>query len=647
VGSSRYNFNPVNFLVTPFNRYSLAATGRYDISDAIRLKILANYVDSEQVVNLAPTPATGITVNPTLSPFIMANGACGVASCHPDLLAALNSRPDPDAPFTFNRRFSETGPRIGTFRSKNALLRGTLSGPLAHGFNWDLTASWGKTDAAVSADGNINNTAVQQGLAGCPLGALPGCVPIDIFGPNTLDADMLSFVRIDTKETRRFDQVRIAGNITGNLIELPAGPLGIAIGAEARTDRGQNRVDDAQRTGNIYGFNAVQDTRGKVNVKELYGEVRVPILADLPFVHELSVEAGARYSDYSSVGGRFNWKLGAQFAPVDWLKLRAIYNKAARAPSVIELFQNGDQGFPAYNDFCNAAGRTAAETAICQAQAPLVDFSAFQQVNAQVQAFAFGNPSLSEETASTYTLGAVLTPNLGLGRFSMTVDYYNIKIKDVITVQGANFWLGQCVASGSAASPDCLRIVRDPATGQILSVNTSVANASQFTTSGVDAALNFTVPFADLGLGIPGRLRVQELVSWLDELKFSETGINFAGRTGVGIGGTFPEWKSTLTVAYDSDDFTAQVRWNYQSDVEDVAFCVDCAPDVPGLSYFDLSLRKSIGDNFELTGIVNNLFNQKARKTVGGFLAEGGVDAAYWNPVILGRYFTIQGKVKL
>jgi hypothetical protein len=284
VGSSRYNFNPVNFLVTPFNRYSLAATGRYDISDAIRLKILANYVDSEQVVNLAPTPATGITVNPTLSPFIMANGACGVASCHPDLLAALNSRPDPDAPFTFNRRFSETGPRIGTFRSKNALLRGTLSGPLAHGFNWDLTASWGKTDAAVSADGNINNTAVQQGLAGCPLGALPGCVPIDIFGPNTLDADMLSFVRIDTKETRRFDQVRIAGNITGNLIELPAGPLGIAIGAEARTDRGQNRVDDAQRTGNIYGFNAVQDTRGKVNVKELYGEVRVPILADLPFL---------------------------------------------------------------------------------------------------------------------------------------------------------------------------------------------------------------------------------------------------------------------------------------------------------------------------------------------------------------------------
>ncbi len=73
----------------------------------------------------------------------------------------------------------------------------------------------------------------------------------------------------------------------------------------------------------------------------------------------------------------------------------------------------------------------------------------------------------------------------------------------------------------------------------------------------------------------------------------------------------------------------------------------DCAPDVPGLSYFDLSLRKKIGDNFELTGIVQNMFNQKAKKTVGGYFAEGGTDVAYWNPVILGRYFTIQAKVKM
>ncbi len=694
VGSSRFNFNPLNYLITPYNRWNMALTGRYDISDAIRLKLVANYTDSEQEVNLAPTPATGIVVDPTLNPFIVAGGACddpatlAGESCHPDLLAALNSRtfftgtlsngtefgsltvcqnfdgPDPGTapdgntctaqsgaarPFTIDRRFAETGPRVGIFENKTATLRGTLSGPLAHGFNWDATLSYGRTDELVSANGNINRTAVAQGLAGCTgIGILPGCVPIDIFGAGTLDEAMISFVRVDTKEKRFFDQARVAANITGNLVDLPAGPVGIAVGAEARTDRGEVRVDDAQRNGDIYGFNAVQDQKGKINVREIYGEVRVPILADLPFVHEFSVEAGARYSDYSSVKGLFNWKAGAQWAPVDWLKFRAIYNKAARAPSVFELFQNGDQGFPSYTDPCaSGAFQDPGAVAICQAQLPAIDFSSLVQNNQQVQAFAFGNPNLAEETANTYTIGAVLTPNLGLGRFSATIDYYNIKIKDVVTAQGAQFWIDACYINGIADA--CDRIVRSTETGEIVSVDTARVNGGTFKTSGVDGGLNFSVPFNDIGLGIGGRLRVQEVISWLDKIDFG-TGVNLAGATGGGIGGAFPEWKSTLTVAYDSDDFTAQGRWNWQSDLEDAVFCNpgdDCAPKVPGLSYFDLSLRKSIGNNFELTGIVQNLFNQKARKTVGGAPAEGGVDVAYWNPVILGRYFTLQGKVKL
>ena len=628
VGSSRFNFNPLNYLVTPYTRYNITGTARYDINDSIRFKVIANYVDSEQTVNLAPTPATGIVV-PFDSPLIPA-----------DLAIALASRPDPTAPFVVNRRFAETGPRIGIFNNKTQTLRGTLSGPLAHGFNWDATASYGKSSADIQAKGNINFTAVQQGLNGCPTASLPGCVPLDIFGPNTIDADMLSFVQIDTQERRVFDQVRVAGNITGNLVELPAGPVGIAVGVEARTDRGSVVVDDAQRTGNIYGFNAVQNQRGKVNTKEVYGEIRVPILADMPFFHELSVEAGARYSDYSSVGGLFNWKLGAQWSPVEWIKFRGIYNKAARAPSIVELFQNGDQGFPSYSDPCNFDNPNQ-PLAACQADAPGVDFSTFGQTNVQVQAFAFGNPGLAEETAKTYTIGAVLTPNLGLGRFSATVDYYNIRIDDIIRGFGAQFFLDACYNDGDPAA--CARIQRDTATGQVTAVNTATGNQGTFKTSGVDGSLNFVVPFADIGLGIPGRLRLQEQISWLDKIDFG--GGNFAGFSGGGIGGTFPEWKSTFTVAYDSSDFTAQVRWNYLSETEE-AFGLDENPKLPALSYFDLSLRKKIGDNFELTGIMNNVFNAKAKQTPAG---DSGprVNSTYYNPIILGRYFTIQGKVKL
>ena len=670
IGSTRYNFNPVNYLITPYERWNMALTGRYDISDAIRLKIVANYTDSSQEVALAPTPATNISItDPLTNVFIMDNGACGAVSCHPDLLAALESRPTPDAPFLMHRRFSETGPRVGIFQNKTATLRGTLSGPLAHGFNWDATLSYGRSDQIVFGNGSINFTAVQQGLnagamvdpdgagpalaapACAGVGILPGCLPIDIFGPGTLTPEMVSFVQIDTKETRRFDQARITGNITGNLVDLPAGPLGIAVGVEARTDRGVNRVDDAQRQGNIYGFNSVQDTRGKINVKEIYGEIRIPLLADLPFIHEFSLEGGARYSDYSSVGGLFNWKLGAQWAPVNWLKFRAIYNKAARAPSVIELFQNGDQGFPSYADPCNDPPGVEvldpATLAICQSEAPGFNFTGFQQANSQVQAFAFGNPSLSEETARTFTIGAVLTPNIGLGRFSATVDYYDITIKDVVQTQGAGYWINQCYSGADPGA--CARSERDSTTGNILFVNTSVVNGSEFKTSGVDVQVNYAVPFADVGLGIPGRFRFQTILSWLDNLQFSEGGFNYAGAAAAGIGGSFPEWKATTTFAYDSDDFTAQLRWNWMSDMDDVGWDNDrnISPDVDGLNYFDLSLRKSIGNNFELTGIVQNLFNQKAKSTVGGVFAEGGVDVSYWNPVILGRMFTIQGKVKL
>jgi outer membrane receptor protein involved in Fe transport len=281
------------------------------------------------------------------------------------------------------------------------------------------------------------------------------------------------------------------------------------------------------------------------------------------------------------------------------------------------------------------------------------NFAGFDENNAQVEAYAFGNGDLSEETASTFTLGAVLTPNLGLGRFSATVDYYDIDIKDYVIALGAQTFLNRCRDTANPNSPECLRIHRDPVTGQVDNVDTTIANEGRLKTSGIDVGLNYSVPFSDLGLGIGGRLRVQELLSWVDSFDFN--GFELAGTSGGGIGGTIPEWKSTLTVAYDSDDFTAQMRWNYQSDVQDVAWCSlsqygedeACAPDIDGLSYFDLSLRKSIGNNFELTGIVQNLFNQKAKVSSGGFFAEAGVDVAYWNPVILGRQFMISGKVKL
>jgi outer membrane receptor protein involved in Fe transport len=630
-GSSRYNFNPANLLQTPYERLMLTATGRYEITDNIRLKVLANYADTSQTVNLAPTPATGISI-PFNSPLLPA-----------DLRTALASRPNPTAPFTYARRFSETGPRVGIYDSKTFVLRGTLSGKINDDWNWDATLSYGKVDALATSLGNINRTAVTQGLNGCPVGSLPGCVPVNIFGANTLTPAMLSFVRIDTKEARDFEQVRAAANVSGSLFKLPYGDVQVALGGEVRTDRGTVTVDDAQRTGNIYGFNAVQSQNGTINVKEGYGEIRIPLLAEIPFFHDLSVEAGARYSDYSTIGSLFNWKAGAQWAPISWMRFRGIYNRAARAPAIVELFQNGDQGFPSYVDPCNAVGRTAQALAICSAQTPAFaaagGYTGFTQNNSQVEAFAFGNPNISEERAETYTLGTVLTPKVGFGTLSLTVDYYDIKIENLITTLGAGYFITQCYVQNVSSA--CDRIRRNTGTGQIDAINTATGNQGTLTTSGIDAGLNLVLPFDQFGLS--GRLRLQEVFTWVRS--FKSDGTEFSGRSSGGNGGARPAYKSTLTAAYDLDELTIQGRWNFVSRVtEDFGLPVN--PVTPTLSYFDLQIRQGITDKFDLTFIVNNVLDAKAKRTPNGYFDQGGVDTTWYAPIIFGRSYTIAARAR-
>ena len=217
---------------------------------------------------------------------------------------------------------------------------------------------------------------------------------------------------------------------------------------------------------------------------------------------------------------------------------------------------------------------------------------------------------------------------------------------------GVNTIQAQCVASGDVNSEVCQRIVRDQVTGQIFSINTTINNEGRLKTSGIDVGINYSVPFSDIGLGIGGRLRVQELLSWLD--KFDFNGTDFAGTSGGGIGGTIPEWKSTLTVAYDSDDFTAQMRWNWQSDLDDVAFSAasqigedKTAAEHPGPELLRPVAAQVDRQQLRVDGYRPEPVQPEAQEDGLRLHREGGVDYTYWSPVILGRYFTIQGKVKI
>jgi len=666
-GSSRYNYAPDNYLIIPAERFNITTTGTYDITDNIKAKVFLSYVNSAQEVQLAPTPATGLTVTltPNMQALIKANA--------PDLWIALQSRPTPLAPFTMDRRMSEVGARHAWNDDQAFTLLTTVDGDFNDNWSWSVTASYGQTFDHTRSINSTNRTALSQGLAGCqtaagaPLGAsaLPGCVPLDIFGPGTLTDAMVDFLSVTNFTDTNIDETRIAGFVRGDLFELPAGPVSSVFGAEYRETNLVFDVDNEQRTGNMYGFNAIQPSTGSVQVTELYAEVAVPLIKDQPLAYYLGLEAGYRYSDYSTVGSVATFKVGGEWAPVEWLRFRAMYNEATRAPSVIELFQAGDQGFPAYTEPCRqtAVASNPALQAFCISQGvPAAAYPGFVANNSQVQAFAFGNPNLTPETAKTFTGGLVFQPDwFPVGDFRATVDYYHIEITDVILPLGATYWIGQCYKAPYGGNPAaCARIVRDHVTGQIYSVDTTVANAGVLGTSGIDFQFEWTTNLEDTFLPIPGRLRVNELFSLVQDNSLN--GTNFIGTDGgAAIGGGIFDWKSTLSVYYTLGDWTAFARWSYVPSLCDTTFGVtgtasDCNGPFPvsggvaqpAASYIDASLRWNITDNFQVTGVISNLFDERAPQTMGGAVGsgQGNTDPQLYEPGLLGRKFSISAKVR-
>jgi outer membrane receptor protein involved in Fe transport len=661
-GSSRYNASPDNFLIIPGERFNMTTTVNYDVTDSVRAKVMLNFVNSSSEVQLAPTPATGLRV--TLTPAMQAL----ISTDHPDLWIALQSRPNPLAAFTMDRRTTEVGTRNGYSENNSFYALTTVDGDINDNWNWSATASFGSNHFDSNGTNSVNRTALAQGLAGCetaaglPLGAaaLPGCVPLDIFGPGTLDDAMVAFLRVNTFSETEIEESRVAGFIRGDLFDLPAGPVAMVFGVEYRDTDVVFRVDNEQRTGNIFGFNAVQNVAGAVQVTELYAELSVPLIKDQPFAHYLGIEGGYRTSDYSSVGQVNTFKVGAEWAPVDWLRFRGVYNEATRAPSALELFRGGDQGFSGFSEPCafNAPGQNAAMQAFCVLQGvPAGLIPTFTANNTQVQQFAFGNPNLSPETAKTWTAGLVFQPDwFPVGDFRATIDYYDIAIDDAILGLGTTFFLNSCYTADLSQSDPaaCARITRDPNTGQITAINTTVGNAATFATSGVDFQLEWTVNLEDTFLPIPGRLRVNELFSVIDS--FEINGTDFIGTTSGSIGGALFDWKSVLSVYYTLGDWTLFARWSYVPEICDPTFAVGStkkacdAPDFgqydPAASYVDISARWNVTDNFQVVGFIGNVFDELPPQTPAGTVSPlPNTDIQLYDRV-LGRTFSVSAKVR-
>lgn len=655
-GSSRYNFAPDNFIYLPGERFGIQTFANYQITEKVKMKANIGYTRSITNVQLAATPVTGLSI-PVTSPAVQAKA---------DLLAALNSRPNPLANFTYAWRSNAVGPRAGEFINSSLTTRVSFAGDLEAGWQWNLTAGFGQVNFNSSLRNNVNTVALNQGLAGCSTIAatsrLPNCVDVDIFGPNALTTSMANFIRTDIQTSSTIEQSSLGAYVSGDLFKLPAGPVSVVLGMDYRDDAVSFIVDDAQRRGEIAGFNAQQSVFGGIDVTEVYGELGVPLLKDAPLAESLNLELGYRLSNYNTVGKVSSYKYGLSYTPIDWLRVRSIFNRAVRAPSALEAFQAGDQGFPSYTDPCratatnsNPALRTFCTTSgnIGAGFVPAANAPTFAAANSQVQAFAFGNPNLEPEEADTFTFGVVFEPDfLPKGNFKATVDYFSIELANAIVSRGAQTILNSCYANLGASAQsasDCKQIVRDAATGQITSVNTSLTNGlANIELEGYDIQLTYRFDLDEFFKKLPGSFDINSLVTVTT--KYDSFGTRIEGTTEAGISGAIPDWKVATTGNYRLNDWTFQLRHTYVpgllQDYPGGTFGGTNAPKTPALSNFDASVAWDSTDRLRFVLNVSNLADKLPPQTLTGFFDQGNTDAALYAPWVLGRTYSLSARLK-
>jgi iron complex outermembrane recepter protein len=607
----RYNFAPVNYLLTPAERVNLGAYGHFDLADRVQAYAELMYVDSKNSNQLAPTPATGILVDPT-SPLLS-----------PDVQALLDDRTDPTAPAVLRRRMIEVGARVAENNSKLQQIVFGVRGDLGiKDMKYDAYYQYGRTEFTFFTINDVSRSRLEAGLAGCPAAYLqfvPECVPVNAFGAGNISADAASFIRLNFTDNLAFERQLVNASINGNLFSMPAGDVGFAVGVEWRDDESDFTPDQAKQRGDIEGFNAQQPINGSFDVKEVFVEGLVPLLTGV------NLDLGARFSEYSTVGSVSSFKAGLNWTPIEPLLIRGMFQNATRAPSVFELFQAGDQDFPLYADPCagiDPGGDTvdidAATQAFCASAFGITDTAAFVQNNAQIEALNFGNPALGEETSDTFTLGFAVKPTFAPS-LQFSLDYWTIKVDDYINdlLGGAQGIIEACFASADLDSSACFSDLLDqPLVFRDISgdlrVNVPQVNASELKTSGIDLQLDYGIP-----LGWAGRdddtIQLNLLVSHLD--KYELDGIDYAGTIGAyNISGAFPEWKANLRLSYAVGPVS--LTWNTQ-----FIDAMDNQGNIPAFQdggyvgsdsffYHDVSARWQATDAVELSLGIRNLTDE-------------------------------------
>ena len=647
--ADRYNFAPWNQVLTPSERVNIYTQVQYELAPRVTLYAKGMYTNRESENGAAPEP---LFIGPDAGNGNLMD-TVGVHATNPFNPFGFDLNADPAlGPVNFvfaGRRPLEAGPRIFEQTVNTWYVAGGLQGDFDAGgqtFYWDVNALTSENRADQIKQGAFNSSHIKIALGPVDVcNSISSCVPLNFFGgqgsdgSGTITPEMLSWIGFTQKDVAQQDLFEFSANISGDILDLPAGALAFAAGVAHRERDGFFQPDAIVVAGESAGIPA-QPTFGGIDVDEYYGEISIPIVEGVTALQYLEVSAAVRYSDYDLFDDTIT-QFGLNWKPIDDLLIRATASEGFRAPTIGELFGSAARFDQTLSDPCsdmlgvdpNGSGNPAPQATIdnCIALGVPADGS-YTQFNPQISTATGGNDTLTPETADSFTVGFVYAPAWATDAswsngIELEFTYWDHEVENAIQAFEAQIQLEGCVATGDSNDFLCQGIRRTPS-GVINRFDQRLTNIGGIETNGYDVNLIWTSP--EFGIG-------QFTASWfntfLDEfteiLPTSATTFGAVGREGTENGDperAWPEWRSTFVLDWMRDEWSAAWTLRYLDEVTEK--CSGGAEDLnptpcsdPNAEFNDLDsvLYNDIqatwrpgmfGDNLDLTLGVNNLFDE-------------------------------------
>lgn len=586
-----YNGNPTLNAVNPIKRISMSVFGDSQLSENTSVFTELMYTNRQSDQLAAPG---GLGVYRPIN----------IAADHP-------TNPTGQDLLLQRRRLEEAGPRhfsqeVNTFRG----LVG-LKGHFGTGWDWSAALNWGRNTGVDGSDNVANLDRVEQTLDRRICSPVPGAaIPCgDYLGYGDLSREVLDYILYTSRDTGGNEQKSFTANLSGQIFELPAGWVGFAAGVEVRKERGWRNPDPLTVLG-IGNTNQQDPIAGEYTAKEVFAELAIPLLQDNVIADSLYLNLAGRASDYDLFGRDYNYKVGLDWQVNPALKVRSTYATAFRIPNIPELFGGVAEGNLTTTDPCsNWSALPAGSTVRDNCQAYGVPAGYVQPGNT-ILTTSGGNADLKPEDATSFTAGVVWTPEF-LSGLTLTLDYYNIRIKHAIQRIDGSTKLAICYNTPGLAHPFCdaSNFTRNPRTGEVDFLSSQPVNAANEHVTGYDFGALYEFKAAGFDASVSAD------VSYLQRYDVRPYDgadlIEYAGKI-TGGRGSYAKWRGLVSMNASRDKWSGTWSTQYIGRADDInAARGDIGDHAPSVFYHNLQLKYAVSKALDVSLGLDNVFDKK------------------------------------